>query len=176
MWMGTLSRIKANRNQCCQQTFSFVLVWHCHPWRHCLPSVAQRDDQQSLGIRKGFGSNPVNDWILADICALSFPIGCGMPNVPGDSWRGRPWLSSLLQITLWGLERSSLKSASTLSCISSVKRWGIYSCDDLWASQTTIVVWQIRGIELIKLKEITTLVHKSGPACMKYLCCWCQIS
>lgn len=163
-----------NRNLCCQLNFSFVFVWHRHPWRHCLPSVAHRDDQQSLGIKKGFCCNPVNDWILADI------LHSILPNRLWDAkcsrWQlqshGYPF-SSKWPFEAW---KDCLNCALTSQLhifFTAMKDlfmlWSLSFTHDNW-------VRQMHGIVRIKLIEIMTQDHKSGPACMKYLCRWCQIS
>lgn len=83
--------------------------------------------ERSLGIKRGFGCNPVNDWILADIpCSI-------LPNKLRDAKCSRwqlqePRLSILLQMTRWGVKRDSLNVHQHLSCMFSLMWWRIYSC------------------------------------------------
>lgn len=153
-----------NRNLCCQQSFSFVLVWHCHPWRHCLPSVSQHDDQQSRALALKRDSVLIQSMIgyWQTFCALSFPKGCGMPNVPGDSCRARVIHSPLM--TLWGLERWSLNCAlmSQLHIFFKVMK----DLFMLWSLSFAVdnCVWLMYGIVRLKLRD-----HDAGShvrACM----------
>lgn len=75
---------------CCQQNFSFVNIWHCHPWRHCPPigRPAWWSAEWSLGIKRDCAviQSMIGYW--QTFCAPSFStMLCGMPNAPGGSCR-----------------------------------------------------------------------------------------
>lgn len=116
-YMDSYSWVKVNGN--CALCVGLTLAPISRPARWSAEPPHQR----------GTLFNPVSDWILA----LSFPIGCGMPNVPGDSWSDEPWLSSSSK---WPYGALSLRSLLTTQLHLFLSKWGrIWWCHDNAAEQ-----------------------------------------